>query len=281
MHPSRVERERDFHDHWADHTSVDDLNVFEAFESITAQENRFILRRMGPLEGVRLLDIGAGLGEASVYFALKGAQVTSNDISPRMLEACAALARRYGVQISTLLGAAETFDFGDSQFDIVYGANVLHHTSDIKGLLQAVRRALVPGGRFFFYDPLSYNPAIKVYRRLANRVRTEDERPLRFSQLETFYELFGEIHHREFWLTSLLIFFKYFFIDRVHPNADRYWKRILREDPHRIGWWFNPLVRLDKVLLRVSPLNYLAWNIVIWGAKQTQASKDDLTFAPH
>jgi hypothetical protein len=31
----------------------------------------------------------------------------------------------------------------------------------------------------------------------------------------------------------------------------------------------------------VSPFNYLAWNIVIWGAKQTQASKDDLTFAPH
>jgi len=259
--------ERDFHDRWAEETPVSDINVFEAFESITAQENRFILQLMGNLKDVRLLDIGAGLGESSVYFALKGARVTANDISPRMLDRCVGLGIRHGVQISTLLGAAESFNFGDSQFDIVYGANVLHHSSDIKALMRGVQRALVPGGRFFFYEPLAYNPAINVYRRLANRVRTEDEHPLRFSELESFYELFIEVHHREFWLMSLLIFFKYFLIDRINPNVERYWKRILREDSKRIGWWFRPLVHIDDVLLRIPPFNYLAWNIVIWGAK--------------
>ena len=267
MPPSSDLRERDFHDRWADGTLLSEINVFEAFECITAQENRFILQLMGNLKDARLLDIGAGLGESSVYFALKGARVTANDISPRMLDCCVALGGKHGVQISTLLGAAENFNFGDSQFDIVYGANVLHHSSDIEALMRGVRRALVPGGRFFFYDPLAYNPAINVYRRLANKVRTEDERPLRFSQLRIFYELFTEVHHREFWLTSLLIFFKYFLIDRIHPNAERYWKRILREDPQRIGWWFQPLVRIDNVLLRLPPFNYLAWNIVIWGGK--------------
>src|SRR5439155_23674184 len=97
--------ERDCHDRWAEETLVSDINVFEAFDSITAQENRFILQLMGHLKDVRLLDIGAGLGESSVYFAVKGARVTANDISPRMLDRCVGLGIRHGGQISTLLGA--------------------------------------------------------------------------------------------------------------------------------------------------------------------------------
>jgi hypothetical protein len=64
-----------------------------------------------------------------------------------------------------------------------------------------------------------------------------------------------------------LIFFKYFLIDQAHPNSERYWKRILTEDVRRMGWWFKPLLQLDRFLLAIPPLNYLAWNIVIWGRK--------------
>jgi SAM-dependent methyltransferase len=268
MNSSRELRERAFHDEWAEHTPLTEIRVLAAFENITAQENRFILSRMGNLKGMRILDIGAGLGESAVYFALQGARVTANDISPAMLDRCVALGSSHGVSIATLQGSAsDEFDFGESQFDIAYGANVLHHIGSIPPFLKAVKRALAPGGRFFFFDPLTYNPAIKVYRRLAADVRTEDERPLRFSDLNYFRALFTEVHHREFWLTTLFIFFKYFLFDRVDPNADRYWKRILKEDPDRIGRWFEPLQRLDQVLLRLPPLQFLAWNMVIWGRK--------------
>ena len=47
----------------------------------TALENRCILRRMGDLKGKRILDIGAGLGESSVYFALR-AQASPIPICP-------------------------------------------------------------------------------------------------------------------------------------------------------------------------------------------------------
>jgi len=265
MNQDHNQREQVFHDEWAQQTSLEEIDVINSFENITAQENRFILGLMDDLKGLKLLDIGSGLGESSVYFALKGAEVTANDLSPVMLERCVALGKKFGVEISPLLGSADKFDFGENRFDIVYGANVLHHVGDIKSLLEAVKRALKPGGRFFFYDPLLYNPAIMVYRRLATKVRTEDEQPLRFSQLKMFRNLFGEVYHREFWLTTLLIFFKYFFIEGIHPNADRYWKRTLKEDPERIGSWFNPLLRLDNLLLRCPIFRYLAWNIVIWG----------------
>lgn len=260
-------REREFHDRWANQTPLSRIRVYEVFENITAQENRFILGRMGSLEGLDLLDIGAGMGESSVYFALKGAHVTANDISSVMLNRCVDLGRKHGVEITPLLGAAEHFNFGEECFDVVYGANVLHHVSDIGSFLHGVRKALRPGGRFFFYDPLSYNPAIKVYRRLAKKVRTKDERPLRFTELRIFRDMFRVVEHREFWLSTLLIFFKYFLIDGISPNEDRYWKKIYEEDPARIGWWFNPLVKLDNFLLRLPLFRYLAWNMVVWGCR--------------
>lgn len=267
MNTCRSQREREFHDQWAEQTPLSRIKVFEAFENITAQENRFILNLIANLKGVDLLDIGAGLGESSVYFALKGANVTANDISSVMLSRCVELGRKHCVEILPLLCTADNFDFGEACFDVVYGANVLHHVGDIRSFLNGVRKALKPGGRFFFYDPLAYNPAINVYRRLATKVRTEDERPLRFANLRIFRDTFSRVEHREFWLATLLIFFKYFFIDRVSPNEDRYWKRILTEDSARIGWWFNPLIKVDDFLLRLPLFRFLAWNIVIWGRR--------------
>ncbi len=265
MNETRDLKERAFHDAWAAETPSSAVRVFDAFEHITAQENRFIRGLMGDIRGLRILDVGAGFGESSVYFACQGAKVTANDISPVMLARCAELAGQYGVGVSPLLSPAGRFEFGEGRFDIVYGANVLHHVGDTRSFLAAVKRALVPGGRFFFFDPLAYNPVINVYRRLATAVRTEDEHPLRLADLKMLEEIFGEVRHREFWLATLLLFVKYFLIDRVHPNEDRYWKRILREDPRRIGWWFRPLLRLDGLLLRLPLVRNLAWNTVVWG----------------
>src|SRR5262249_1046550 len=57
---------------------------------------------------------------------------------------------------------------------------------------------------------------------------------------------------------------KYYLLDRVHPNGDRYWKRILREKPEQLGWW-TPLRAVDSVLTRVPGVRWLAWNTVMWG----------------
>jgi SAM-dependent methyltransferase len=261
------ERERRFHDGWAAGTPVPKVRVRPAFEALTAPENRFILGLLGDLQGRRVLDIGSGLGESATYFALRGARVTATDISDEMCRLCRETARAHGVSIEAVVTPAERLDVPAGNFDIVYGANLLHHLTDIDGTLAAVRRALSPAGRCVFWDPLAYNPVINVYRAMATRVRTTDERPLRFEVLDLFERHFAGVGHREFWLTTLLLFVKYYAVDRVHPNADRYWKRILDEDPGRIGWWFSPLQRLDDVLLRLPLVRRLAWNTVIWGEK--------------
>jgi 2-polyprenyl-3-methyl-5-hydroxy-6-metoxy-1,4-benzoquinol methylase len=259
-------READFHDAWANSVRLEKVRVRECFESPTALENRFIVRRMGSLAGKRLLDIGAGLGESSVYFALKGAVVTTVDISPRMVATALALGERYGVNLEGIVCGAEQLNVPTGAYDFVYIANTIHHVQNRAQLFEEIRRVLKPGGMFFSYDPLSYNPAINIYRRMATQVRTPDESPLTTGDLKLARKYFRNVGHREFWLSSLLLFAKYYAKDRVHPNEDRYWKRILRE-PAGALWWWKPLARVDAVLTRLPLVRWLAWNMVIWGQK--------------
>ena len=260
------QREAAFHDAWADSTPIDDVLVRECFEAPTALENRFILSRMGNLRGKRLLDIGAGFGESSVYFALQGAQVTMTDISPGMVQTGRELARRYGVEVEAVVSQAEELGVAAETFDFVYIANTIHHVRDRDGLFQKIHRALKPGGFFFSYDPLAYNPAINAYRRMATEVRTEDEAPLTRADLRLARKYFPSVQHREFWISTLLLFVKYYAVDRVHPNQDRYWKRILRETPQSLRWWM-PLRAIDSALTRLPLMRWLAWNMVMWGEK--------------
>jgi ubiquinone/menaquinone biosynthesis C-methylase UbiE len=261
------QREAAFHDAWASSTPIDDVLMRECFEAPTALENRFILSRMGDLRGKRLLDIGAGLGESSVYFALQGAQVTMTDISPGMVQTGRELARRYGVEVEGIVSEVEDLGVASETFDFVYIANTIHHVRDRDVLFQKIHRALKPGGFFFSYDPLAYNPAINVYRRIATEVRTEDESPLQLADLRLARKYFPNVQHREFWISTLLLFVKYYAVDRVHPNQDRYWKRILRETPESLRWW-TPLQAFDKALTRLPLMRWLAWNMVLWGEKE-------------
>jgi 2-polyprenyl-3-methyl-5-hydroxy-6-metoxy-1,4-benzoquinol methylase len=260
------EREASFHDAWANSTDLDDVRVIEAFEGPTALENTFILSKMGPLQGKRLLDIGAGLGESSVYFALKGAKVTVVDISPRMVATALSLGQKFGVHLEGVVSSAESLNLQPETYDIIYAANTLHHVQDRTSFFRQVRSALKPGGEFFSYDPLAYNPVVNIYRRMATEVRTPDEAPLTTADVGLAREYFEDVQHREFWIATLILFLKYYVLDRVSPNEDRYWKRILKETNSQLVWW-KPLRILDGLLTRLPLVRWLAWNVVIWGRK--------------
>ena len=259
-------KEASFHDAWARETRPEEIDVRAAFEAPCALENRFIIEKMGDLRGKRLLDIGAGLGDTSVYFALKGAAVTAVDVSPGMVECARRLAAHHGVELQYVVCAAEKLDVPDAWFDFVYAGNIIHHVADREAFFAQIARVLKPGGRFFSTDPVAYNPAINVYRRLATETRTDDERPLTLGDVTRAKRFLVDVGHREFWIAGLAIFIKYFLCDGIHPNEDRYWKRILREKESDL-WWWRPLNALDSVLTRIPLVRWLSWNIVLWGRK--------------
>ncbi len=260
------ETESHFHDLWALATPLDQIAVREAFEAPTAFENKAILGLMGELRGKRLLDIGCGLGESSVYFAMQGAQVTATDLSPGMVNCAVALGKLYNVEIEGLVQSGESLEVKPDSYDLIYVANTIHHVTDKRQLFAQIKKALKPGGRFFSFDPLAYNPVINVYREMATEVRTEDEAPLTFGDVRLAAEYFENVQHREFWILTLSLFVKYFLFDRIHPNQDRYWKRIFKETTASL-WWWTPLAAIDDFLTRLPLVRRLAWNMVMWGEK--------------
>lgn len=124
----RIAAEECFHDEWASSVDVSKIDVIGMNEALTAPEMRYITSSLADLKGKRLLDVGCGLGEAGIYFALKGAEVTVTDLSESMIEVAKKLANSYSVPISTLKIAVGNLQLPEEQkFDIIYVGNLFHH----------------------------------------------------------------------------------------------------------------------------------------------------------
>jgi 2-polyprenyl-3-methyl-5-hydroxy-6-metoxy-1,4-benzoquinol methylase len=263
VHDARIQNEREFHDAWAKSEDIEKIDVRASNEVCTAPEMRYITQRLGNIKGKRLLDVGCGLGEASVYFALLGANVTSCDLSQGMLDATTRLALANGVCVKQHLASAEDMQISqEEKFDIIYAGNLLHHV-DIEETIIRIKPHLAVDGIFVTWDPLAYNPAINVYRSMATNVRTPDEHPLKWSDIKLFHKHFAIVETRYFWLTTLIIFIIMALAQRRNPNKERFWKVVVQEG-EAWGWLYRPLEKLDHLLLGIfPPLRLLCWNVVI------------------
>ena len=259
----KLKAEEAFHDNWAASVDVTEIDPRRISEALTSPELRFITKTLGDVRGKSLLDVGCGLGEASVYFALLGADVTAMDLSQGMLDVASRLAAAQGVNIKTHKSSAErTMLPVDLRYDIIYAGNLLHHV-DIEDTIESLTPHLAPGGVFVSWDPLAYNPLINIYRRIATRVRTKDEHPLRWADIKLVKKHFHDVDTKYFWLTTLLVFIIMAIIQRRNPNKERYWKAVVNES-ERWAPLYRPLEFLDRLLLRFVPaLRLLCWNVVI------------------
>ncbi|MBD1935095.1 MULTISPECIES: class I SAM-dependent methyltransferase [Cyanophyceae] len=260
------DKEKKFHDQWASTIDVEGIKVKDYFEACTAPENRFILKQLGDIRGKRLLDLGCGAGENSVYFARKGALCLASDYSPGMVEVALQLAAANGVEIEGRTMNAIALDCPDNSFDIVYASNLLHHLPNPKLAIREMHRVLKPGGKACFWDPLKHNPVINVYRRMATKVRTEDETPLDINIVNFVKSEFSETSYDTFWLATLWIFLRFYLIEKVDPNKERYWKKIIIEQ-ERLKPTYQRLETLDSVVKNIPLMKRFAWNLAVVATK--------------
>ncbi len=259
-----LEKEAAFHDEWADTIKIEDVPVDETFELSTSPEAKWLFNQVGDVKGKRVLELGSGAGEGSVYFAKHGARVTATDISPGMIDVVKKVAAHHNTSLedARVCSADDLSCFEENSFDIVYAANLLHHV-DIEKTITEAKKVLKPGGVALFWDPVAHNPVINVYRRMAMAVRTEDEHPIKYSELKIFKKHFSQVNRKFFWLTSLIIFLKFFLINRIHPSSDRYWKLILTKE-NEIRGTYKFFSTIDEIILKVfPPLGWWCWNIAI------------------
>lgn len=100
--------------------------------------------------GSTLLDLGCGQGQDSIYFARRGALVTSADFSPYALSQLEVAAAAEGIQTLVLNLEDLPYPFATATFDVVYAHLSLHYFSQAMttAIFAEVARVLRPGGYF-------------------------------------------------------------------------------------------------------------------------------------
>ena len=133
--------------------------------------------RRRDVEGLRVLELGCGLGLPSIVAALGGARVLATDWSPEALEVAAANATRNRAEVETALvsWAGPEPLVRAAPWDLVLGADLLYEQRNVDQLLEVLPRlgaeillaepGRPPAARFFEQVDLDVTPlGDRVYR---------------------------------------------------------------------------------------------------------------------
>lgn len=160
------------------------------------------LRRIGDVNGLRILDLGCGTGELSVYLAHLGAQVTAVDISLPAIEKTQKLARQNEVASRVegiAMDALEIYDLRYS-FDLVVGKFVLHHIEPFEMFTEALYEVMKEDARGLFLENNAKNRPLMLAREYLTgrfgvpKYGDDEEYPLEPEEVSALRQTFRSVH---------------------------------------------------------------------------------------
>ena len=107
------------------------------------------IRRAGLPLLPKLLDMGAGWGLSSEFFATLGCNVTAVDINPSFVDLIRRRQTIHGNKVKALAGAFDDFEPPEA-YDAVFFYECLHHAAKPWELLARAVQWLAPGGKIIF-----------------------------------------------------------------------------------------------------------------------------------
>lgn len=103
---------------------------------------------------LRVLDLGAGDGSATISFLERGCHVLAVDISSRQLDQLRDRCRQFDGLLETRKADMSEVLKEEGKFDVIVMNSVLHHIPDYMAVLELVARSLSDDGVFMsFQDP--------------------------------------------------------------------------------------------------------------------------------
>jgi 2-polyprenyl-6-hydroxyphenyl methylase/3-demethylubiquinone-9 3-methyltransferase len=206
-----------------------EAHVAERFDQLsgrfktTLEPTDFRLRALksalGPLQGIRILDLGCGKGRFARALQECGADAIGMDVALGMLGEA--------MGVSRVLGSARRLPFPSGHFDAVIAVEVIQHLPQggLIDVFQEVRRALRAGGTFLIIDR---NLGALDSRRPwlpSALLKTIDEQRGRW-----MYQAGGPVRERWYWPADLASL-----VGRVFPHVS--WGYLLGTE--ETGWVFR------------------------------------------
>lgn len=98
------------------------------------------------LNGMRVLEVGCGLGLHTQELIRRGANVTAVDLTEFAVKATTTRLERLGLTATVQVADAEMLPFSARQFDLVWSWGVIHHSSRTTRIVREIARVLQPSG---------------------------------------------------------------------------------------------------------------------------------------
>jgi ubiquinone/menaquinone biosynthesis C-methylase UbiE len=146
------------------HLGYEDLWPYDQLHSRGVAATREHAERAGIRTGMRVLDLGCGIGGSSRYLAgALGCRVIGVDLTPEYIDVARELTHRCGLtdRIEYYVGDALALPVSSGAFDRIFSHNVTMNIADKVALAHEVARVLVHDGKFSCLE-LARGPAGEV-----------------------------------------------------------------------------------------------------------------------
>jgi SAM-dependent methyltransferase len=132
-----------------------DLAAVDEFHVGGLEATQELAKHMELRAGLRLLDVGSGIGGPARYFAAEhGCRVTGIDLTEEFVRVATSLTKRTKLDdlVEFRQGSALALPFERERFDRAYMIHVGMNIANKAGIFREVRRVLKEGGLFTIYD---------------------------------------------------------------------------------------------------------------------------------
>lgn len=110
----------------------------------------YMLKYIGIVDGLKILDLGCGEGGYSRELSKRNATVVSVDCSEKAIKYSMELAKKEALNIEHYIrNSNDLYKIKDNEFDIVLCSMMLMDCEDLEGTLHEVARVLKPNGKLF------------------------------------------------------------------------------------------------------------------------------------
>jgi len=169
---------------------------------------------------IKILDVGSGFGDLTVYLSLRGYEVIGLDIAETSKLAGEKLANKFNANCVFVAESIEKTSFPNNYFDYVIGFGSFHHFIKYKGGAQELNRIMKNGAIGYFADPFHENPFYRMFHNKEEMKRAGDEIMTRSKIYDYFSNFKLEIIPVD-WFSMFDKLFMYILKDKAEKNREK------------------------------------------------------------